>query len=339
MRQVLSDPALRSEFFRAEEVQVPEPPAPPQSAPLYKSRSHAALPSSAPPRPGALDDVFQDLDRSAATRDKQRASTRESDKIKERSRLFDLRKSAEAFSHPGGDRPAWTYCDPPMLVNPVPYERDTSKTCNKTSGFLGGIYDTPEVKPPHWEKDVLGAWNPTKKTERADGLFGSKARHRMGPTELVFADRLDGAVRRIEEQEHQDTLAKTVGHLKKQVIEATAEPHSSLNRGQQAWVEQRVATWGYFSTPDPYKPGEQHYDEYLTTAIWQPWRTTSMQRNFITCRDGQTNHWKQPQAGYKAGTAKKLKEAERLCTPSGVRKQRLEEKRRRQAERAQSRPA
>lgn len=339
LRQVLSDASLRGEFLRHEEVNKVPLPAPGAPAP-GRSSSVPAL-KAAPADPGGLSDLFQDLDRSVAARNRQRALDRQGDRLREQEKAEALRlKSSESGPGLGEERQPWTYCDPPGLLCTPLIERDVSLT-NTKNPHLQGIYDTPGWKPPHWEKDVFGGWSASTRMEHTNGLFGTKTKNRMAPKELMYSERLERKVQQQVELIHQDALARTVGKLRKEALARTAPAFSSNNRTAQPWAEPKTsAGCGFFSTPDPYKPGEQQFDEYLNTAITQPSRTSSHKRNFIANKDHlQTSHWRAPKPGHKHGTSRALQVSDDLLLPAGVRKLREEEKRRRRAEKARAKSA
>lgn len=339
LQQVLSDASLRDEFLRHEEVSKAPLPAP-SAAETGRSRSVPAL-TTAPAEPGGLSDILQELDRAVAARNRQRALDRQSDRLREQSRSEALRlKRSQSGPGLGEDRQPWTYCDPPGLLSAPPIERDTSLTHTKNP-HLQGIYDTPGWKPPHWEKDTFGGWTASTRMENTGGFFGTKTKDRMAPKELMYSERLERKIQQQVELMHQDALARTVGKLRKEALAATAPAFSANNRTAKPWAEPKTsAGCGFFSTPEPYKPGEQHFDEYLNTAIMQPTRTSSHKRNFIASKDHlQTSHWRAPQSGHKHGTSRALEVSDGLLLPPGVRRLREEEKRRRRAERARARSA
>lgn len=343
LRQVLSNPDLHEEFFVSHEVQVPGSASASKAHPTTWAQSRGfsqTKPSSAPAEPTSLGDIFQELDNAAAVRKKQRALCKQTDRALEMRRQKDQQIREASYGPGAGEECAvWAYCDPPGPINPTPFDRDVSITCTKNP-HLQGIYNTPEWKPPHWEQNVHGGWDYSLKPEHPDGTFRTKAKHRMFPTELVFAERLEEATRKMEVMQYQDELVKTVGSLKKQVLEARAAPHSSLNRSRKAWVEQTQTTNVLFSTPEPYKPGENQFDEFLRTAIEQPARSSSNKRNFICNRDrDQTSHWRPPKAGHNSGTVKALQKSEELLLPPGVKKLREEEKRRRRSQKQRAKSA
>jgi len=296
---------------------------------------------AAPAEPGGLSDIFQELDRAAAARNRQRALDRQSDRLEEQKRSEALRLKRSA-SGPGlgEDRQPWTYCDPPGLLSAPPIERDVSLTHTKNP-HLQGIYNTPDWKPPHWEKDTFGGWSASTRMARSDGFFGTKEKHRMAPKELMYSERLERKVQHQVELIHQDALARTVGKLRKEALAATAPAFSANNGTGRPWAQPKTsAGCGFFSTPEPYKPGEQQFDEYLNTAVMQPSRTSSHKRNFIASKDHlQKSHWRAPKSGHKHGTSKALEVADDLLLPPGVRRLREEEKKRRRAERARAKSA
>jgi len=283
----------------------------------------------------------EDLDRAVAARNRQRALDKQSDRLSEQKRSEAIRlKSSESGPGLGEDRQPWTYCHPPGLLSAPLIERDVSLTHTKNP-HLQGIYNTPGWKPPHWEKDTFGGWSASTRMENTDGSFGTKAKHRMAPKELLYNERLERKVQQQVELIHQDALARTVGKLRKEALAATAPAFSANNRTCEPWAEPKTsAGCGFFSTPEPYKPGEQHFDEYLNTAIIQPSRTSSNKRNFIASKDHlQTSHWRAPKPGHKHGTSKALEVTDSLLLPPGVRRLREEEKRRRRTERARAKSA
>lgn len=272
-----------------------------------------------PERPGprqGLGDIFEVLDKHAAARQQEcerqqlaSQAAREQQLQVERNRAF-LRLAAE--------RAAWTPCDPPGFFERPEYVTGEAATCVKNP-FLMGMYAAPGWKPPHHEYNVRNGWNPHSRNDRNEVLaeFGAKPKERMSQRERKFAERLERTLGRAKALEKRDALLRTQGDLRKRYLEEHAEEHSCLKREKEVWALQHVSTHVVFSSPEPYKPGEQPYETGLRRYIEQPDRANSYERDFIAGDPERTCFWHPPKARAIAGSAQRLQKAQELLCPRG----------------------
>jgi len=175
------------------------------------------------------------------------------------------------------------------------------------------------------QQEELGAktqlekgWKPRASNDRGCDLdeFGTKARHRMGRTELKFADQLDKQLATLRDLERQDMREKTDGKMRRERL--VNNPYSSLSRSDKKlpWCEQLISNQVCFSAPDPDPPGSNggvglgHYVE-------QPERTTSFERDFVAGSCDMTSHWRAPVPGQVTGSMKGHAKARAMLNPRG----------------------
>mmetsp|Transcript_55085 Transcript_55085/g.128919 ORF Transcript_55085/g.128919 Transcript_55085/m.128919 type:complete len:499 (+) Transcript_55085:43-1539(+) len=160
-------------------------------------------------------------------------------------------------------------------------------------------------------------WKEHNTNEKHEQLaeFGAKARQRMSNSEKMFAERLDSRLHTIQEGERHDALYRTSGSMRKKDLEENAPEFSVMNPKRRMWRDQLKSTMPYFSTPDPYLPGERGYDTALMALVAQPWRTFDYSLDIVVSDPDQTRHWQQPEESMR-GTAKRLQEAQQLSRSS-----------------------
>lgn len=197
-----------------------------------------------------LGDLMDHLDAQCAARRQDHRRALWAEKAKEAMRR-QYQHSLDAQRKP--ERPAWTYTDAPgyfqrPLIEDGPSEKNAVsapfRKCTSKPELRGGKAVVLDFVPPC--------------ADLAE--FGSKPRHRMGPTERKFADRLDRTLAKVSAVEKQDAINMTSGAFKRRVIEGSAGEFSSLRREKAPWTDQLAATHVYFSEPESYLPGDHKYE-------------------------------------------------------------------------------
>lgn len=226
-----------------------------------------------------------------------------------------------------------------------PIVDDSPATNHTVNALHQGIFNTPgwyatHQEPPKkgwshppckaagWvpEPDTKGGWDDgTKNAYRGHkGEFAEKPRHQLSEKELKFATKRDQAVNKATVLSHRDTMIRTSGALKKQLLEATVEPFSCLKKDQDAWVLQRVTNHETFS--DPPKDKEYLHLDVLKDFVVASARRTDPSLDIVAGDPYRTNFWRQPK-GKTVGTTRRHQEAQLLTTPACALRARAEAER------------
>jgi len=273
-----------------------------------------------------LTELLNGFDGQCAARKREHKEAAEVEKAKEMMRM-QYQRSLDSSRQP--ERPEWTYCDyAGFFEKPLLYEQGPSIQHVK-NGLIQGIFNVKGLAPAHSECNVFGVWNNFRANERGLELaeFGTKLPHRMGPTEKMFADRLDRAVKRAEALVKDDALKATSGAWKKRQIESYSAPWSSLKKTKPAWKDQAVYTHEYFAHYPPYAPGDHPYETSMDEYIVQSERAHDFSREIIIGDHERTSFWRPRVSASPSGTTRRLDKAQALLCPPGVRKVRLAESR------------
>lgn len=345
LRQVLSEPTLRSDFLGAPGATAAEK----SSRRHWASEAEArwqdfqgdasvrgavekAVKSEREAYRGGIEDLMRGLDVQCAARKQEHRRRQQTEKallrVENRNARF-LKSEQERCL-----RPAWTYTDPSdYFERPMGAPIDTSESLTYVKNrFLQGLYDSPEWKPPHWESNVHGGWNFHSRNDHGEVLqqFGDKAKHRLDPKEVMYATRLEEVKKRSTELEFQDAVLRgerppepgpagisAMGKYKQQRVLNSMEEHSCLKRTNKEWKDQQVTTHTVFSSPPAYKPGDHEYETGLLNYVTQPERAMSFKREFIAGDPDRTNFWKSPKPGALKGTTMRHTKAKELLCPPG----------------------
>lgn len=322
LRQILSEPDLRKEFFGlpGDMGQLHETPAAAREhrkefleLSYAQSQGHEDPVRRIEEHRRELANDLRRLDAQSKRRKENARRVAETHQAKE-----DMRNAHQRFlenSRSGKQRQAWTYCDPPgFFENPQRYEQGEAVTCS-INKILTGIYDVnhPDYKPAHHECNVYGTWNNFTYNNRGDQLYEFRDKKfqqtPMGPTELKFQERLDRSIEMMTAASKKDALDQTTGYVKKQKIEAGVAPHSALKRGKptldstgkptfksEPWRDQQVSTHTYFESPDKKitKPGESEYETGLPKYIVEADRAMSYKKGMFISTPSQKSFWNPP---------------------------------------------
>lgn len=198
-------------------------------------------------------DLMDHLDAQCAVRRKEHRRAEWAEKAKDAMRR-QYQLSLDATRKP--ERPAWTYPDPAAyfqrpLIDDGPSEANVARAAT-----IRKDRSQPALKATRGDAAATDFVPPT--AELAD--FGEKPRHRMGPTERKFADRLDRTLARVAAAEKQDAINMTSGAYKRRLIQTSAGEFSSLRREKAPWTDQLAVTHVYFSEPEPSRPGDHKYE-------------------------------------------------------------------------------
>lgn len=264
-----------------------------------------------------LAEMLEIMDQQTVQKEKERLKRIASEKALQRKEV-ERERARQFLNH---QRPDWVpYVDPPGYFEHPLVDSTGSLTCVK-NGFLQGMWDTAGWKPPHHENNVYGGWNYFATNDQGEvlGYFGAKARERMAPTELKFAERLDRKLARAAKLIARDAHHKTDGKFRKKFVEEHSDEFSCLKRDKPAWNTQNVTTHTYFSSPDPYAPGDHKYVTGLREYIEQPTRAKSSERDFIAGDPERTVFWQNRPAGAVCGSVRMLAMAQELTCPRGCR--------------------
>lgn len=287
LRKILSEPALATEFLGL--------------GPQHEKHREIAKPNM---YHSGLEDMMKCLDRQNAKLRREATCKRKLEKNAERNHKE--HENMLAATSVSAEPPPWnSWHVMECFENPMPIDRTPSLTTDKNDRQMG-IYDVKEFKPPHHEENVKGLWDPHQKNEfgEMNGMFRTKQKKRMGPTEKKFADRLDRVVQKQERLASIDAVNQTTGSWKRSQIEGNAGPHSSLNRTLPPWVDQTTTDHLFFSIPDASVPGDNLDFPGIGEYVSQPQRTLSYERDFI-CGDGErTSHWRGVKPGVTGSTTR-----------------------------------
>lgn len=309
-RRILSDPGLRTQYLGIGD--------PDDHEAQEKRKAEWAERAKQGRTDLELEKLSKALDRAAATRKAERKEHARRRRAHNRMRKeYEMKLAQGRMDHVP---PPWTYCDPPGYFE-VPQKIDSEGSVQiMYNPQQHGIYGAKGYEPPHNERNVHGGWNFHSRNAKSETLqlFEKIPEHRMSPKEKEIAARLARAECEAKAKHFNDVLADTTGWVRKAKIAKNSQPFSAHKREALHWEEQQISTHTYFSTPAPYKPGEQKYDQDIQHCIEQSRRATDYKLGFFA---GQPtgSKWVPPKAGITGSNVRAQKAAE-LQQPPAVRR-------------------
>lgn len=247
------------------------------------------------------------------------------------------------------ERPAWSPVEAMEYFSVPGAERGGSSCCVKNER-VQGIYDVPNVAPPHKELDAVCGWAHSDATLREFGPSLEPLLHE-GPGEpkfeAIYADKLERVLSEIREAEREELVRFKEGkrvRAQQQRMKGEQErrrrleqgerrakamegEYSTLSRendtrkalGEEPWAT-RICCPTYFSSPEQGAVRDE-CDPGLKDYIEQPDRTTSRARDIVIGDPQRTSHWV-PRTGGAAGTSGRLAKAQELMQPACMRNRR-----------------
>lgn len=305
LRKILSEPSLRTDFYGKN---VAASSADPHRATLVGAESLGGADSPGeylPEYRAGLADLFATMDAQTKWKEKERRRVRAAEQVMlrgERERLANARETVH-------DPVPWSPCDPPGYF-------EQPKIDNTESPTLPAKAQARHTENPAM-KTLEAGWSNDYCNDKGQMLaeFGTKAYHRLGPTERRFADKLAATLSTNDRLMKQDAKNKTSGAYKRSLIRAASDVALSKN-SRDPWKEPRKEL-RYFQRPQVDEPGTTNKPA-LRPYIEQPDRTNNGELGFICASmDGKKSHWHPPVGKKVAGSVKLLTEAKVLIAAPG----------------------
>jgi hypothetical protein len=205
---------------------------------------------------------------------------RETEKFRESARLG--HEKFRENTRLGKERPPWNVSNSGNFFEPPSYDEEPSMTSIKNE-FLTGIYGLkhPDFKPPHHESNVFGGWTYHQTNLRGEMLYEFKDKERQGTpmsaVEKMYKERLDRSIEKATALAQKDSLERTDGSIRKELLVANADEQSCLRKDKPVW---QVATPRDYFEPPRYSAKIEPYG--LADYIMQPERAMSFKTNIVT---------------------------------------------------------